>query len=326
MFIFLSLNCWGQNLNEIQLKNITELRRLTFGSCNSQFDRQPLWREIQQIDPDLFIWAGDNVYAESRDPELIKQAFDLQNNRPEYESFKRVTPIIGTWDDHDYAFDNARGNFPGKAESQKHILDFLGESEKSIRRSQKGIYTSYDFGSVDKKIKIILLDNRYFKDLEASAPLLGEAQWEWLDATLRGSDAKIHFIVGGLSILSPKLRKTDEWADYPRELKRLLGLIKKYQSPGIVFLAGDKHFASIFERHGHLEFMSSGMTHTAPRIAWKYLSSKYPNTYFGLNFGLIDIEWEGNGNPLLTMAIRTSSGKDVHRRQYRWVQTRWIRI
>ena len=34
--------------------------RIAFGSCNSQDKPQPLWSSIQEENPDLWIWTGDN--------------------------------------------------------------------------------------------------------------------------------------------------------------------------------------------------------------------------------------------------------------------------
>src|SRR5690606_29964604 len=142
----------------------------------------------------------------------IEEAYTTPNANEEYRQFKSMTPIIGTWDDHDLAFDTAIGTFSGKLLSKNHFLNFIEQPKSTMRRQQEGIYTSYTFGESTRKIKIILLDNRYFKGLEKSAPMLGETQWKWLENELSNSDASLHFIVSGLSILSRKIPVTEEWA------------------------------------------------------------------------------------------------------------------
>lgn len=124
---------------------------------------------------DLFIWGGDIIYADWDSDRTIKEAYTIQNSHPDYLQLKSTTPVIGTWDDHDFGLDNADGNFPKKFESQKYFLVFLDVPWDSPRRAQEEVYTSYDIG----KFKIILLDNRYFKNLESDAPMLGKKQWEW---------------------------------------------------------------------------------------------------------------------------------------------------
>jgi alkaline phosphatase D len=41
----------------------TPLQRIAFGSCNDQNKPQPIWSAVLESRPDLFLFAGDNVYA-----------------------------------------------------------------------------------------------------------------------------------------------------------------------------------------------------------------------------------------------------------------------
>ena len=267
--------------------------------------------------------GGDNIYADWTRLTML-EAYRIQNAHPDYQTFKAQTPIIGTWDDHDYAYDNAGGSYESKQEGQRLHLDFVEVPEDSPRRQQEGIYTSYVFGEEEKKIKIIILDNRYFKNLEPDYPMLGKTQWDWLEGQLTTSNAKIHLIATGLPVLSPLIPYTEEWAE-TSELDRMLDLLKKTKPRGVVFLTGDKHFSSIYRRWGHLEFMSSAMTHTAPTNTWWYLGRQYPVTYFGLSYGQIDIAWEET-TPVITLSMRTPSGRDVHKSVFRWEAGRWLPV
>ena len=40
---------------------------IVFASCNDQDREQPLWNPIMENKPDLFIWGGDNIYADTAD-------------------------------------------------------------------------------------------------------------------------------------------------------------------------------------------------------------------------------------------------------------------
>lgn len=311
------LNAFAEISNNEKLVQIGEIKTFAFGSCNEQNHEAPIWKQIIKDEVDLFIWGGDNVYANSKNPDRIKESYEIQDGHPDYRELTFKTPIIGTWDDHDFGYDNSRGNFAYKDLSQKYLLDFLHEPFNSPRRFQKGVYTSYTFGLKERRVKFILLDNRYFKDLEPSAPMIGETQWSWLEEQLTSSDAKIHFIMSGLSITSDKIIFSEEWADYPSELNRMLNLIKLKKPKGVVFLSGDKHFASIFRNHGHLEFMSSGMTHTISKGIRKYLGRSYETSFFGLNYGIIKIDWNDN-NPKLSLMIRNREGRSVFTRDFTW--------
>lgn len=326
LFILLTSSVFATTGNADRLSNITNIKKFAFGSCNDQNDKQPLWKDLLSVRPDLFIWGGDVIYADWERKYDIKGSYEKQNKNADYARFKELTPITGIWDDHDFAKDNANGTFEHKNDSKSLFLEFLEEPEKSVRREREGIYHSMEYGEEGKKIKFILLDNRFFKDLEKGAPLLGEEQWKWFEEELKNSKAQLHFIMSGISIFSPAMPvQTSAWGNYPQELKRLKDLIKKYNPPGVTFLTGDMHFATIFQRDGYLEFLSSGMTHVTPKSTWWYLRRKYPNTYFGLNYGLVDIDWD-NSTPIITLSIRTINGSDVNKQKYKWDTNIWKRI
>ncbi len=323
LFIFILALSQAYADNRENLLKITEIKRLAFGSCSDQKDPQPLWKELSKDAPDLFIHGGDNIYADTKDLSVLKASWNAQTAVTDYSVFRKVTPVIGIWDDHDFAINDADGNLPIKKESKELFLNWMEEPLDSPRRNHEGIYTSHIFGSGDRRIKIILLDNRYFRHLDKKAPLLGETQWQWLENELKDSPAAINFIVSGISVLSKKIPRSDAWINYPTEYKRMLKLIPKTGAKGVVFLTGDKHFASIFKREGHLEFLSSGLTHNRPSWMIPFLKAFYPNSTHELNYGLIDISWSGNV-PTLKMAIRNKKGKTTFGETFTLKANSWI--
>ena len=157
ILFFISIDAMSQQSNYEKLRLIKNLDRIAFGSCNKQFSTQDLWKDLIQQSPDLFIWGGDNVYANTTTAANILKSYQLQNDIDEYRFFKSITPIIGTWDDHDYGNNDEDGHFSLKKISQEYALNFLEEPLFSPRRFRQGIYTSYSFGVARKKIKIIVL-------------------------------------------------------------------------------------------------------------------------------------------------------------------------
>lgn len=303
--------------NSEKLANLKTVDRFVFGSCNNQHRPQPLWNEMLKQNPDLFLWGGDIVYADKVKANL-EVALQKQNQNKDWKNFKSKVPYLAVWDDHDYGINDGDGTFAGKKESQRLFLDFLEEPANSPRRSREGMFVSYTFG----KVKFILLDNRYFFKLEPNAQMLGEAQWKWLENEVNDSKAKVTFVMSGLSILSPKHPGGEGWPFYPSERDRLLDIMDKQQNSGVIFLTGDMHFASIFRKRNHLEFLSSGMTHRTPRVAWWYLGLRYETSFFGLNYGQVDIKWE-NDVPVVTMMIRNRAGAEIHKRSFRLSGKEW---
>lgn len=310
--------------NYDKLSQIKNLTRIAIASCNNQRKKQTVWKDLLREAPELFIWGGDNVYADTKIPAYLARAYQVQNSFEDYRAFKGQTPIIGTWDDHDYGANNSGHEYVIKKESQKLALDFLEEPEWSPRRLREGIYTSYDFGDPGKRVKIIILDNRYFKDLEKDSPMLGSTQWKWFESEINQPGVNLFLIVSGLSILSPTAPASEEWADYPTEQERIGKLLQKTQKP-YLYVTGDKHFSSIFRRKKELEFLVSGMTHNT-RVAWRpYIRMKYPNHVFVHNYGLIELSWTDD-IPVMNLTVRSSKGHNLLMKRISWNSGMWQEI
>lgn len=253
---------------------------LAFGSCNRHNLPQPLWPVIAQDRPDVWIWLGDNIYGDSDDPAVLRAKYDAQLQQPGYAAFRRQVPnIIGTWDDHDYGRNDGDKTYPFKAQNQQLALDFLQEPPDSPRRRQEGIYAAYTYAVGRKKVKVILLDDRYFQDTlyrdaqqvyqpNLTGDILGEAQWQWLREQLQSSDADAHIIGSGIQFL-PTQHRFEKWANFPAARQRLLALLTETHPKGVLLVSGDRHIGE-FSRlavpglaQPVLEVTSSGLTHPA---------------------------------------------------------------
>ncbi len=278
------------------------LDRFAMGSCNKQYKPQPLWPVIEKTNPELFLWLGDVIYADTEDMNIMQSKYAKQLSNKNYAKFISSIPVIGTWDDHDYGANSGNANYPKKAESQQLFLDFLGEPENSLRRQQEGVYSSYTYGQGQKKVKFLVLDTRYnrTKNKKDRNNILGETQWNWLEKELTNSDAKIHFLVSSHSVLASKLFFSEEWKDAPVARKRLFNLIKKTKPSGLMILTGDRHFSGYIQKtYGNYKFheiMASGLTHSQNIIMRTGIRRLYGkgNYSFGLNFGLMDIFWDAS--------------------------------
>src|SRR6478736_4282637 len=75
---------------------------IAFGSCSDEDKPQELWNDIVKQKPSLWIWGGDNVYADSGDTLNLKARYAKQKSDSGYQQLLQTCPITGTWDDHDY--------------------------------------------------------------------------------------------------------------------------------------------------------------------------------------------------------------------------------
>ena len=82
--------------------------KLAFGSCHNPWLDSALtgyhWKQLVNLEPQVFFWTGDAVYSKSRSPEGLRQAYgQFDSNSPSYKAFVRtLSSIDGTMDDHDF--------------------------------------------------------------------------------------------------------------------------------------------------------------------------------------------------------------------------------
>ncbi len=257
--------------------------KIAFGSCNRESLPQPLWSDILNETPKMWIWLGDNIYGDTNNMAEMRDKYNKQIGQEAYRHLKQQVQVVGTWDDHDYGINDGGKGFLQKEASQQLMLDFLDEPGNSLRRSQKGIFTSYDKKWGKMKVKIILLDTRYHRDTiyknedgyipNETGTILGENQWLWLEKSLNKSKADINILASSIQVI-PTEHRFEKWENFPNERKRLFKLISKSKAKGVIMLSGDRHIAEVskIEVEGMdyplYEITSSGLTHT-----WK---TSYP--------------------------------------------------
>lgn len=287
----------------------TLVSRIAFGSCNKHDLPQPLWQPILSNKPDLWIWLGDIVYADTDNMKVMQRKYEAVKANPGYQALLKTTPVIGTWDDHDYGKNNAGKEYQQKVESQQQLLNFLDEPANSERRQQAGVYTAYTYGTVGKQVKVFLLDTRYHRETPGkNSDLLGEQQWKWLESELKNSKAQINVIVSSIQVL-PEQHKYEKWAKFPKARQRLFDLMAKTKANGVIFLSGDRHFAEISKMKTNslpyplYEITSSGLTHSWEKLEKEPNQYRQGNFFKELHFGLMEIDW--NSKPVsLKLQIR----------------------
>ena len=292
------------------------LTTIAFGSCSDQKRPQPLWDDIVAQKPDLWIWLGDNIYGDSENMDTLRAKYARQKSNPVYQQLRQSTPVIGVWDDHDYGVNDGGKEYPMRVASQQVMLDFLDVPAESPLRTRQGGYSAHSYGPKGQRVKVILLDGRYFrdplkKDGKANVPdptgdVLGEAQWQWLEKELTNSDADLHVIGSGIQVL-PEEHVYEKWANFPTARQRLLDLLGKTKPKGAMLISGDRHMAEVSRvavpglGYPLFDITSSGLTHVSPPHE-EPNRHRVGNIVSKLNYGLITIDWS-HPRPVATVRI-----------------------
>ena len=226
--------------------------------------------------------------VDSRDPESYRRAYAKLGAKPGFQAIRARAKTLAIWDDHDYGENDAGADYPAKEEAKAAFLEFFEIPRSSPRWSRPGLYDAASFGQAPRRLQIVLLDTRSFRDpLRAKAPelphgldvyaphqdpattLLGESQWLWLEERLRES-ADLRLIVSSIQVL-PEDHRYESWSNFPHERRRLLDLVVRTGANGVVFLSGDRNLAEVSRvRDGGYplyEVTSSPMTQLFPRRA-----------------------------------------------------------
>ncbi len=316
-FLTLTLPAFGQD-NTFTIEEKDTLI-VTFGSCNKQYNPQPLWDDILTHNPDIFLFLGDNIYGDTNDMDLLQDKYKKQNARPGYVDLKNNTKVVGVWDDHDYGKNDAGKEYPEKEKSQQLFLDFFDVAEDSPRRQREGVYSSHQLNWNDQNIKVILLDTRYHRDEikkinnkyipNEEGTILGEAQWNWLEDEMSDTLIDLYIIASGIQFIAED-HKYEKWANFPHERERLFNLVADKNPKGIVFLSGDRHIAeiSVMEWEGLpyplVDITSSGLTHTWSGGAEEYNQHREGDLIAQLNYGVLQISSEQKGKLNVLSQIR----------------------
>ncbi len=180
------------------------IARLALGSCIRQNKPAPIWDAVLAYRPEVFLLLGDNVYADTRDPQEMLKTYAALDGQEGFQRLRASSRLLAVWDDHDYGENDAGAEYPMKAQSQRMFCDFFGVPADSRRRSQAGNYDAVTLGPPGRRVQFILLDTRSFRSPLAKNPkgkpaqrgpyapsedpaqsVLGDEQWRWLEAQLR---------------------------------------------------------------------------------------------------------------------------------------------
>ncbi len=285
---------------------------LAFGSCDNQRKENPFWEDIIALKPDVWVWGGDNIYANTNNMKKMEKFYQQQKRDTSYQRLIKNTPILATWDDHDYGKNDGGTHYRKKEESQQLFLDFLNIPKNSPRRKQAGIYHSKTFKIKNNTVKIITLDTRYFRSNpikfsrkkkqlsnKRKGSILGVNQWKWLAKELTNSTANFTVIVSSIQVLSSEHR-FEKWSNFPNEMTNFFKLIETSKAKNVIFLSGDRHISEFSKAtinnipYPIIDFTSSGLTHSYTSFSSEKNKYRIGNVISKLSYGVLFFDFISN--------------------------------
>jgi len=258
--------------------------RIAFGSCANQDKPQPLLNVAANLNPDVFIFLGDNIYGDSRTMDTLQAKYNRLAAKAEFQNLWDRTKVLSIWDDHDYGENDAGRHYPFKEASKAIFMDFWKVPATSDRRSHAGIYGVEYLEKDGKKVQLILLDTRTFRDKlvhrdstdsihkndyainqSPDSTILGQEQWRWLEQQL-AQPADIRIIASSIQF-SHEYNGWESWTNVPHQQQYMIDLIQKTKANGVVFISGDVHWGEISKMdvdsgYPIYDVTSSGITQT----------------------------------------------------------------
>jgi len=312
------------------------ITRIALGSCADQDKPQPIWEAIVAQSPQLFLFLGDNVYADTSDMKVMRDCYAKLGGNPGYQKLLKTCPVIAVWDDHDYGVNDGGSEYAAKAEAEKVFHEFFQTPSDSPSLLRPGIYDARYFdGGEGRRLQILMLDTRYFRgplvgfpektvhgpydrNRDPSATVLGQDQWTWLAEELK-KPADIRLILSSIQVL-PQDHHWELWENFPLERERLLRLLADSKTGPVIFLSGDRHMGEIMKLATSdpqspgfpvYEMTSSGLTNAGGgRNGEPNRHRVSPTNFQSRNFGWVEIDWD---SLRVSLELRNVDGKVVDR-------------
>ncbi|MDM0052990.1 alkaline phosphatase D family protein [Variovorax sp. J22R115] len=286
--------------------------KIAFASCCNLklYPEQPIWDEIASEAPDYLFLLGDQIYMDffpnlekPKDWPVAKFRTEMADRYEKQWREKHFAALVetvrgkggvhGTWDDHDFAWNDACGMHVQQAKkdvARQFFCKYMGV----VPRGEGIFHVVPLFDGGTKLAKAIFVDTRWYRDLEGDHnDLLGEEQFEFLQQELNADAGLLTIVCAG----TPMRATGKGWHAYKRDHQRFMQMVGDRK---VIFLSGDIH-ENLFippSSGTHLyEIISSGVAVKKLGI----IGSRH-------NFGLLD--WRPDNR--IKVTLRDKRGRVVY--------------
>lgn len=319
-----------------------EKLKIAFGSCIRYQGcgikkNQPVWDAIDHEDPDHLILLGDQIYMDfgwrvftkeykgkpadytpKKFYKKMRNKYEKQWGVPNFQALlnhMRHKPdgYHATWDDHDFAWNNALG-YEVDAKRQSHALHLFNEFNYGLANDDK-VYKSFDTKGV---ARVIILDCRSFANIDPKkvdtegkavpVQMLGAEQFAWLADQIATNTNPYTIICGSVTFS----QRGEYWARFEQEYQQFCDLVRGKK--GVIYLSGDIH-TNDFKRPGYkrrwfkkieipcYEVTSSGLANNAVGLPF------CPDRQH--NYGVLELDWKTASAELHTLVWKRSKRHEI---------------
>lgn len=129
-----------------------DVERIAILGCLRQNEPAPALEKCLQAKPDLCLWIGDNVYADTATaPDVIRDCYATLAAKPGFAALRAAAPWVATWDDHDFGCNDGGGGYPLKRESRNLFREFW-RLEREIPEDRDGVYFATTFPAARRRL------------------------------------------------------------------------------------------------------------------------------------------------------------------------------
>jgi alkaline phosphatase D len=221
-------------------------RIVQFGATSCLGDASPSFPSLGYVAQDaldFFLLLGDTVYADGASTlEAYRAYWNTVLAVPSVRSAFSSTSLVATWDDHELANNWSWDGMP--QDRYDAALAAYRESLPQRPGPTGGIWRKLAWGPT---LDLFVLDCRSER---LDGHYISPEQMQWLEDELSASTARFKVILNSVPItnLTPMFASaelTDRWDGYPEDRARILQYLHDHAIPGVLWVTGDVHFASV---------------------------------------------------------------------------------
>lgn len=215
----------------------------------------PSFAAMASLKPDFFIGTGDIVYYDNilhgpaRLLPQLRECWHEQFRFPRLIDFFSRTPSYWSKDDHDFRYDDADNETPSLPLPATGIHVF--REQLPIHPAGDDTTPTYRSHRVNRDLQIWLTEGRDYRSPNKMEDGPGKSLWgvkqrEWLESTLKASDAAWKILISPTPLVGPDdATKHDNHTNlggFRHEADAFFAWLKENKITGFMTVCGDRHW------------------------------------------------------------------------------------